>query len=221
MGVCYPRTMHTQSMNRETWLEEMTNRFVIPHFSECGYPYLEFSTTKIRFSVSFIEGTRSSKKNKTIGAHYSHHFSEGGEQHVLIHPSLDEGSRVVDVLIHELIHAQLPIDAGHGKEFREIALKVGLTGKMTATVATPELKKKIDGWVKKVGEYPHSKFDVSKTRKKQTTRMLKVSCFSDNDECGNGKYKARMSRSLIETFGCPVCPNCGYQMDTEDAPSMG
>lgn len=213
--------MHTHSINRETWLEEMTNRFVIPHFTECGYPYLELSEITIKFSVSFIEGTRSSKKNKTIGAHYSHHFSEGGEQHILIHPSLDDSSRVVDVLIHELIHAQLPIDAGHGKEFREIALKVGLTGKMTATVATDELKKKIASWVRKVGEYPHSKFDVSKGKKKQTTRMLKVSCYSDNEFCGNGIYKARMSRSLIENFGCPVCPNCGYQMDTEDAQSMG
>ena len=215
MGVCYPRTMHTQSMNRETWLEEMTNRFVIPHFSECGFPYLELSTTKIRCSVSFIEGTRSSKKNKTIGAHYSHHFSEGGEQHVLIHPSLDQGSRVVDVLIHELIHAQLPIDAGHGKEFREIALKVGLTGKMTSTVATPELKKKIDGWVKKVGEYPHSKFDVSKTRKKQTTRMVKVACYSHGYDCGNGNYKVGMSRTLIEKFGTPMCPECGFQMTVD------
>lgn len=209
----YGRIMHTQSMNRETWLEEMTNRFVIPHFTECGYPYLELSTTTIKFSVSFIEGTRSTKKNKTIGAHYSHHFSKGQEQHILIHPSLDDGVRVVDVLIHELIHAQLPIDAGHGKEFREIALKVGLTGKMTATVATDELKSKIEKWVKKVGEYPHSSFDVSKSRKKQTTRMIKVMCVSDNEFCGGGHYKARMSRKLIEDFGCPVCPNCGEQMD--------
>ena len=217
----YGMIMHTQSINRETWLEKMTNEFVIPHFTECGYPYLELSTQPIKFSVSFIEGTRSSKKNKTIGAHYSHHFSKGKEQHILIHPSLEDCVRVVDVLIHELIHAQLPIDVGHGKEFRQIALGVGLTGKMTATVATPELKEKIEKWVKKVGEYPHSSFDVSKRTKKQTTRMLKVMCVNDDTDCGNGNYKARMSRKLIEEFGCPVCPNCGYQMDTEDAQSMG
>ena len=213
--------MQTHSINRETWLEEMTNRFVIPHFTECGYPYLELSESTIKFSVSFIEGTRSSKKNKTIGAHYSHHFSEGGEQHILIHPSLDDSSRVVDVLIHELIHAQLPIDAGHGKEFREIALKVGLTGKMTQTVATDELNKKIASWVRKVGEYPHSKFDVSKGKKKQTTRMVKVMCVNPDEPCGNGNYKARMSRKLIAEFGCPVCPCCEWPMDTEDAQSMG
>lgn len=204
------------AQNRETWLEEMTQKYVIPHFTECGFEYLAYSTVPIKFSVSFIEGVRSSGKGtKTIGAHYSHHFSKGGEQHILIHPSLENSVQVVGVLIHELIHAQLPTDAGHGKEFRNIALKVGLCGKMTATEETDELKEKIASWVKKVGEYPHKSFDVSKSRKKQTTRMLKVECLSDNEFCGNGTYKVRMSRTLIENFGCPVCPNCGYQMDAE------
>lgn len=204
------------AQNRETWLEEMTEKFVIPHFTECGYEYLSMSTTPIKFSVSFIEGVRSSGKGtKTIGAHYSHHFSTGGEQHILIHPSLENSSKVVGVLIHELIHAQLPIDAGHGKEFRKLALDVGLCGKMTATQETEELKEKIGSWVKKLGEYPHASFDVSKSRKKQTTRMLKAMCMSDNEHCGNGHYKVRMSRSLIENFGAPVCPNCGDQMEVE------
>jgi len=204
------------AQNRETWLEEMTKQFVIPHFSECGFEYLEFSSLPIKFSVSFIEGVRSSgKKMKAIGAHYSHHFSSGGEQHILIHPSLENSNKVVGVLIHELIHAQLPIDAGHGKEFRNIAVKVGLCGKMTATEETEELQEKISSWVKKLGDYPHTSFDVSKSRKKQTTRMLKTMCMSDNEDCGKGHYKTRMSRSLIENFGSPVCPNCGNQMEVD------
>jgi len=204
------------AQNRETWLEEMTKQYVIPHFSQCGFEYLEFSPMPIKFSVSFIEGVRSSGKNmKTVGAHYSHHFSTGGEQHILIHPSLENSNKVVGVLIHELIHAQLPTDAGHGKEFRNIALKVGLCGKMTSTEETEELQEKISSWVKKLGDYPHTSFDVSKSRKKQTTRMLKTMCMSKGHPCGNGHYKTRMSRSLIETFGAPVCPNCGNQMEVD------
>lgn len=201
------------ALNRETWLETMTNEYVIPHFKENGFEYLSLSTTPIKYSVSFIEGVRT--KGKTIGAHYSHHFSTGGEQHILIHPSLENSLKVVGVLIHELIHAQLPTDAGHGKEFRKIALAVGLCGKMTATEETDELKEKMAKWIKKVGEYPHASFDVSKGRKKQTTRMLKTMCMSDNEDCGNGHYKTRMSRSLIEQFGAPLCPNCGYQMEVD------
>jgi hypothetical protein len=204
------------AQNRETWLEEMTKKFVIPHFTEAGFEYLEFSSVPIRFSVSFIEGVRKSGKGtKTIGAHYSHHFSKGGEQHILIHPSLESSIKVVGVLIHELIHAQLPTDAGHGKEFRNIALKVGLCGKMTATEETDELKAKIASWVKKIGEYPHRSFDVSKERKKQTTRMLKAACMNDDSDCGEGKYKVRMSRTLIMEFGEPMCPCCGHQMEAD------
>jgi hypothetical protein len=205
--------MQPKSINRETWLETITNEYVIPHFTQSGFPYLELSTTPIKFSVSFIEGVRSGKGLKTIGAHYSHHFSQGGEQHILIHPSLEDSIKVVGVLIHELIHAQLPTDAGHGKQFREVALKVGLTGKMTATEETDDLKQTIATWVKKVGDYPHTTFDVSKARKKQTTRMIKVACESNDTECGEGKYKVRMSRTLIEEFGEPLCPCCGEHME--------
>lgn len=201
------------AQNRETWLEEMTNKFVIPHFTECGFEYLEYSSVPIKYSVSFIEGVRT--KGKTIGAHYSHHFSKGGEQHILIHPSLESSIKVVGVLIHELIHAQLPTDAGHGKEFRNIAVKVGLCGKMTATEETDELKEKIASWVKKVGEYPHKSFDVSKGRKKQTTRMIKAACMNGGSDCGEGKYKVRMSRTLIMEFGEPMCPCCGHQMEAD------
>lgn len=204
------------AQNRETWLEEITQKYVIPHFTDCGFEYLQYSTVPIKLSVSFIEGVRSSGKGtKTIGAHYSHHFSKGGEQHILIHPSLENSVQVVGVLIHELIHAQLPTDAGHGKEFRNIALKVGLCGKMTATEETDELKEKIGSWVKKVGEYPHKSFDVSKSRKKQTTRMIKASCMNQDKECGEGRYKVRMSRSLIIEFGEPFCPCCGHQMEAD------
>ena len=199
----------------------MTYDHVIPHFTECGFPTLEvmaeqFSDHAFKFSVSFMEGTRSGAKNKVIGRHYPASFTKsdkGAFQQILIHPSLEDPVRVVGVLIHELIHAQLPTDAGHGKEFREIALKVGLCGKMTATQETPELQEKIKGWVKIVGDYPHSSFDhPAKERKKQTTRMVKVACYSEGYECGNGNYKVRMSRSLIQKFGCPICPNCGNQM---------
>ena len=204
-------------MNRETWLETMTKDHIIPHFSECGFEFLQAlldqsPTFPISFSTSFIEGTRTAK---AIGAFYHSEFSQGGQTHILIHPKIEDSSRVVDVLIHELIHAQMPKDEGHGKEFRSMALKVGLTGKMTATVASDELKVKISKWVKKVGEYPHASFDVSKSRKKQSTRLIKAECRSQNENCGGGKYKVRITRSLIYEFGCPVCPNCGDQMEAD------
>ena len=40
---------------------------------------------------------------------------------------------------------------------------------------------------------------------KQTTRLRKVICLTDN-------YIARISRSTIITFGAPICPRCRQAM---------
>jgi hypothetical protein len=40
---------------------------------------------------------------------------------------------------------------------------------------------------------------------KQTTRLRKVICLTDN-------YIARISRSTIITFGAPICPRCRCAM---------
>ncbi|MDQ6920241.1 MAG: hypothetical protein M3256_12385 [Actinomycetota bacterium] len=45
---------------------------------------------------------------------------------------------------------------GHGKEFKALAVELGLTGPMTATVASPELLDFIN-WtlLPQLGKYPH------------------------------------------------------------------
>jgi hypothetical protein len=45
---------------------------------------------------------------------------------------------------------------GHGKEFKTLAVELGLTGPMTATVASPELSDFIN-WtlLPQLGQYPH------------------------------------------------------------------
>jgi len=43
------------------------------------------------------------------------------------------------------------------------------------------------------------------TKAKQSTRLRKVICLTDN-------YIARISRSTIITFGTPICPRCNQSM---------
>jgi hypothetical protein len=82
-------------------------------------------------------------------------------------------------------------------------LALGLTGKMTATVAGETLTKQLKTIIKKLGKYPHSAIDFS-NRKKQSTRMVKVTCA--DVECG---MIFRTSAKWIETSGgalaCPIC----------------
>ena len=179
--------------NRETWLlsaSEILGEWIAETGAE---------RPSARVSVGYpTTGARS----KVIGQ--CCYASADGVAQVFIHPTLDESARVLDVLLHELIHASLGAGHGHGKAFKRVAEGVGLTGLMTATVAGEDLRERLNEVVQALGEYPHAKLDTSGT-KKQTTRLIKCEC----EECG---YVARTSMKWLEEWGAPICPCSGEVM---------
>jgi hypothetical protein len=101
-----------------------------------------------------------------------------------------------------MIHAAVGVKAGHRAPFKRMALAVGLTGKMTATVPTPELADKLAELIDEIGPYPHSALDASRSgRARQGTRMLKVTC----PDCG---CIVRMTQKWIDDAGAPICGAC-------------
>ncbi len=74
---------------------------------------------------------------------------------------------------------------------------MGLIGKMTATVAGPELRVKLNTIVAELGAYPHEALTLG-GGKKQTTRLLKVQC----ECCG---YTARITQKWADV-GALTCP---------------
>ncbi len=60
----------------------------------------------------------------------------------------------MDVLAHELVHATVGTDAGHGKAFKHCALKIGLQGPMRATTATSQFVTWAEALFKRIGLYP-------------------------------------------------------------------
>lgn len=113
---------------------------------------------------------------------------------------------MLDVLVHELVHAADDCRSGHKGAFRRLATAIGLTGRMTATVAGPELAARLHALAEELGPYPHAALDAS-MRKKQSTRMLKVVC----PDCG---YAVRTTNKWLE-IGVPTCP-CGTEMQPEE-----
>jgi len=130
-------------------------------------------------------GARKSK-NQRIGE-YAHEFMQGYPEYpvnsglISLHPTIfNDPTRVLDVLLHEMVHAATPGD-GHRGRFPKFAKRVGLTGKMTATVAGPQLKEQLDHFISDVlPPMPPGYGNLAPQRKKQTTRMLKYVC----PECG-------------------------------------
>jgi len=202
-----------ENINRETWLNLMIDK-AVPLFDNAGFKISDIRS-KLKVSCSFIQGSRGNKLKDAIGVHYNPTISAEGFHEMMIQPILSDSVQVVGVLIHEMVHAiQTHLyhnEKGflsvkpHGKEFRKMAIAVGLTGKMTATTESPELKIQIEKWVAEIGKYPHAKMTLNDSRTKQTTRMLKLEC----KHCG---FIARSSSGAINKFGLPE--HCFAEMFT-------
>lgn len=204
MSAKNPNTRHE---TREEWLHRFTNTFARPLFARAGY------TVPHQLSLSMGFPSKG-KRGKAIGECWSSKAVDGSVHAIIIRSTLSDGARIADVLLHEIVHATVGVDKKHGACFKACALAIGLEGKMRATVAGEELASKIAAWIDAHGNIPHNaiKADAKTTSKKQTTRMIKVSC----PECG---YTCRTTRKWIDkgTPLCPVedCPNYGVRMDAE------
>lgn len=184
-------------MNREQYLELAATELRATLFEPKGFTVPAFGV-----SVGFPGG---GKPTKRIGEHWSPSSSDSGLSQIFINPILDCNSKVLGVLIHEMIHAIYPKD-GHGKLFKRCAIAVGLKGPMRSTSESDELKSFLADLIARIGAYPHQKLNLSGGRKKQSTRMIKMECSS----CG---YIARTSQKNIESWGAVLCPCSSSTME--------
>jgi hypothetical protein len=155
-----------------------------------------------RVSVGFPVGKRTGN-GKVIGQ--CHYAAKDGVPQLFIHPELTDPIDVLGVLLHERIHAVLPVGAGHGKLFGAVARYAGLAGKLTATVPGDDLRPILQAVADTLGEYPHGSLDYNDARgKKQGTRMIKCEC----DNCG---LIFRTSAKWLDKVGELQCPDvdCG------------
>jgi len=119
---------------------------------------------------------------------------------------------VLGVLVHELIHAVLPPDAGHGKLYKEAAIKIGLEGKMRHAMPSQLLRPRLEALAELLGALPHARLNIERGRdnrpadqpKKQRARLLKAEC--DGDGCG---YTVRITAKWVDEIGAPLCPKHG------------
>ena len=198
------KQLEVKKVTRETWLEQATQLLNDDVFAGAGLNV----PNDVRVSCGFPLGVRAGSKHMAIGVCHPRSHSTGGVNEIFINPNQDDSLRVLDVLAHELIHAIDDCQDGHGAKFRSMALGIGLTGKMTATVAGAELEEKLKDIQVKLGDYPHS--EVMMHKKKQSARMLKHVCELD---CGASCYQSAKQSSENPM----LCSNCsGWDDDAEE-----
>ena len=182
---------------REEYLQKAKDELNDRVFKQAGYEIPE-----VKISCSWALGT-ADKNKKTLGQFVPRSWSKANINEIMIMPTVDDSEQVIDTLAHELVHAVDDNKSGHGAGFRKICLAVGLNGssQMRYACAGDELKQTIVEIVKDIGLYPHSELQIHK-RKKQSTRMLKVSC----TECN---FSYRTSRKNIGMMANTICNGCG------------
>jgi len=188
---------------REQWLEAAVFE-MRPLYLAAGQPV----PVALKVSCGFAQG-----KKKAIGQCWSDANSEGHVFELFISPVLSDHTEVLATLAHEVAHACVGVDVGHKKPFKQLVTKIGLEGKVTATVAGPAFKQSIGPILEKLGPYPHARLNTETAKggsKKQTTRLLKAEC----PLCG---YTVRVTKKWVDEVGAPHCPAHGA-MDIDGLP---
>lgn len=180
-----------QVRNREDWLRLMADSMA-PWFTEKGY-----TMPNIRMAIGFPS---TGARGRRIGECWDATASEDGTFEILIRPDQSDPVEVAAILAHELCHAVVGIEAGHGPKFKKAAHAIGLEGPMRSTRAGEAFKQALAPILERLGPLPHARLaGMSGTGpKKQKTRLIKAHC----ETCG---YTVRVTRLWIEAAGPPRC----------------
>lgn len=184
---------------REAWLHDLATRM------QPWFEVEDAATPPVRISVGIpSKGIRS----KAIGECWYGENVHDGIPMIFIHPSLSDPVEVGATLLHELVHASLGAGFKHGPVFKRLATSLGLTGRMTATVPTDDLRDRLAAELSFMPPYPHAALNpnlvTTSAGPKQGTRMLKVECPLDG-------YSVRTTRKWLDV-GVPLCP-AGHPME--------
>jgi hypothetical protein len=179
---------------REGWLNA-----ALPHVKAIIEEHGWKVPGNLQLSVGWPKGS-----GEAIGQCYSKGAAHDGETwNIFIAPDLTDPARVLDVLLHELIHATVGLEEKHSGQFKKLAQLCGLTGKMTATVAGDRLQEQLNAIVEELGPYPH----VGMHKEKKAAKRGKgKTCTMVSTTPGLEDYKLAIERRFLEYYGAPLDP---------------
>ena len=187
---------------REQWLNEAVDQ-LRPRFAG------KKDVPQVRVSIGFPPKGGLARRKKVLGVCCPASMALDRLPQIYINPIISDvcGEQgILAVLTHELIHA-CGVN-GHGKEFREVGLYVGLEGNMSSSVAGENLQEWFSHVIDKLGPCPHSSLHTGvPVMKPDKCRMHKCAC----PKCG---YTVRIASKWI-TKGIPSCPVCKVEMERD------
>ena len=188
-------------INREQWLTRL-----VQELEKTLFVGREMPPFRITCGFPSKGGTATAKR--VIGQNFAPEASADETNEIIMTITIADEMKIAGVVAHEMVHAIIGNDKGHGKEFKALATEIGLEGKMTATTEGEAFKQTVQPILNKLGKYPHAELNAAVGKKTQGTRMIKMSC----EECG---YIARTSQKWIDEVGALHCPNHG-EMEVDE-----
>ncbi len=179
---------------REQWLNDAATELAEMITLQAG-----LTVPETYISVGFPKGHRG--RSRAIGQCWSGEAIQDGKPHIFVCPTQHEAPRVLDILLHEMIHASLQ-GKGHRKEFAKAAAACGLIKPWTATTAGEELKTRLNAIATELGQYPHSPLTVA-NKVKAGSRLRLYMC-----ECG---VKVRVASDDFEA----TCRKCDEDFELQ------
>lgn len=182
---------------------------------QSGWGSRENLGTGFTVHISDTRGRKTKNTGHTIGLCWASVSSTGNHRRIEIDREEHRTLRALQTVAHEVAHAVTPEGTGHLGAFIKLVFNVfKLGGIPTATIETEEFKNLIWNWLELNGTYTHKA--LIDTRRKQTTRMVKLAC-ADID-CAGATEKSvrnnegtiwRMSSAVVlksaDQLTCPVC----------------
>jgi hypothetical protein len=181
---------------REEWLLAAVEE-IRPIFSLKGHQIPLDCQVSCGFAST---GTRSHH----IGQCWSRSSSTHERNQIFISPALYEPAEVLDTLVHELVHAVDNCEHKHGKEFKKMALSLGMVGPMRSAGAGPELKAKLEVVAQALGSYPHGKLKV--------VHHKAISRSRPRAKCPTCGFQVPMLKRFL-AYGAPICPKDKVEME--------
>jgi hypothetical protein len=217
--------MTTRYGTREEWLQAAADQIVdvYAEIAPDDFP----GVPRVRVGVGFPSAGKRSK----VGAECWSTTVSGDKTHeIIMRIEITDPARVLDILAHELAHAVDDNESGHKGRFGRLARAFGLTGPLTATTASDDLRETLTQWVRwTLGAYPMATFGTTgigitpgqpgtqdgpivkssgpRGGKPQGTRMIKRWCDTaeDGSPAGCG-YSVRLTQKWLDV-ATPRCPN--------------
>jgi hypothetical protein len=187
-------------LNREAWLRAA--------YALLRRKLLKEAPEHVAISWSFPAKGGTSATRRRIGeCHYKGASADGaieGDRVLLVSPTLKTPFDLIDTLLHEMVHAALPMGCGHRAQFSRLAARVGLVKPWTSTNPSPELAKRIKSeFLPALPKWPGGFLQIHATQK---NRQLKATC-----DCG------RIIRGSAKLFaaGSIICGLCDSEFTQE------